>query len=194
MRTLRDTKTWYQKQDMDFGDKWFYDHNVMDYIGRVDNASWPTVWRYNQISDDALSEYHRMGAVAMFRDVPTPVSKLGNFMAGYGTEEIGVWRILSWASQFLRGMTNDATGDMSWDAGTDFANSGGTNLVELTTTLATNMWTQVANGSVENSKVFALWPNPANADNHAETLTTDFDHNRQFLSPGIVRQTPPPQN
>ena len=191
MRTLRDTKTWYQKQDMDFGDKWFYDHNVMDYIGRVDNASWPTVWRYNQISDDALSEYHRMGAVAMFRDVPTPVSKLGNFMAGYGTEEIGVWRILSWASQFLRGMTNDATGDMSWDAGTDFANSGGTNLVELTTTLATNMWTQVANGSVENSKVFALWPNPANADNHAETLTTDFDHNRQFLSPGVVRGTIP---
>jgi hypothetical protein len=56
------------------------------------------------------------------------------------------------------------------------------------------MWSLVAGGHVENDKVFALWPNPANTDNHAETLTTDFDHNRQFLSPGIVRQTPSPQN
>ena len=194
MQTLRDTKSWYQKQDGDFGDKWFYDHNVMDYIGRVDNTSWPTVWRYNQITDDVLNEYYRMGAVATFRGVPTPVAKLGNFMAGYGTETVGVWRILRWASQFIRGMANDATGSMSWAVGEDFASSAGTNLVECTTTLATNMWSLVAGGQVENDKVFALWPNPANADNHAETLTTDFDHNRQFLSPGIVRQTPPPQN
>ena len=194
MQTLRDTKSWYQKQDIDFGDRWFYDHNVMDYIGRVDNASWPTVWRYNQISDDVLSEYYRMGAVATFRGVPTPVAKLGNFMAGYGTETIGVWPILRWASQFLRGMVNDATGSMSWDAGTEYANSSGSNLVGISTSLATNMWSQVSNGSVENGKVFMLWPNPANADNHADELSEDFDHNRQFLSPGIVRQTPPPQN
>ena len=194
MQTLRDTKSWYQKQDGDFGDKWFYDHNVMDYIGRVDNTSWPTVWRYNQITDDVLNEYYRMGAVATFRGVPTPVAKLGNFMAGYGTETVGVWRILRWASQFIRGMANDATGSMSWAVGEDFATSAGTNLVECTTTLATNMWSLVAGGQVENDKVFALWPNPANTDNHADALTTDFDHNRQFLSPGIVRQTPPPQN
>ena len=194
MQTLRDTKSWYQKQDGDFGDKWFYDHNVMDYIGRVDNTSWPTVWRYNQITDDVLNEYYRMGAVATFRGVPTPVAKLGNFMAGYGTETVGVWRILRWASQFTRGLANDATGSMSWAVGEDFATSAGTNLVECTTTLATNMWSLVAGGQVENDKVFALWPNPANTDNHADALTTDFDHNRQFLSPGIVRQTPPPQN
>ena len=194
MQTLRDTKSWYQKQDGDFGDKWFYDHNVMDYIGRVDNTSWPTVWRYNQITDDVLNEYYRMGAVATFRGVPTPVAKLGNFMAGYGTETVGVWRILRWASQFTRGLANDATGSMSWAVGEDFATSAGTNLVECTTTLATNMWSLVAGGQVENDKVFALWPNPANADNHAETLTTDFDHNRQFLSPGIVRKTPQQQN
>lgn len=191
MQTLRDTKSWYQKQDMDFGDKWFYDHNAMDYIGRVDNALRPTVWRYNQVSDDILNEYYRMGAVAMFRGVPTPIAKLGNFMAGYGTEVVGVWRILRWASQFLRGMANDVTGNMSWDAGTDFADSGSANLVELTTTLATNMWTQVRDGSVENSKVFALWPNPANADNHVDALTADFDHNRQFASPGVVRRAIP---
>ena len=194
MRTLRDTKSWYQKQDGDFGDKWFYDHNVMDYIGRVDNTSCPTVWRYNQITDDVLNEYYRMGAVATFRGVPTPVAKLGNFMAGYGTETVGVWRILRWASQFIRGMANDATGSMSWAVGEDFASSARTNLVECTTTLATNMWSLVAGGQVENDKVFALWPNPANADNHAETLTTDFDHNRQFLSPGIVRKTTQQQN
>jgi hypothetical protein len=194
MQTLRDTKSWYQKQDGDFGDKWFYDHNVMDYIGRVDNTSWPTVWQYNQITDDVLNEYYRMGAVATFRGVPTPVAKLGNFMAGYGTETVGVWRILRWASQFTRGLANDATGSMSWAVGEDFASSAGTNLVECTTTLATNMWSLVAGGQVENYKVFALWPNPANADNHAETLTTDFDHNRQFLSPGIVRKTPQQQN
>ena len=194
MKTLRDTKAWYQKQDIDFGDRWFYNHNAMDYIGRVDNTSWPTVWRYNQISDDNLNEYYRMGAVAMFRGVPTPVSKLGNFMAGYGTKVVGVWEILCWASQFLRGMSNDATGNMSWDAGNDFANANGSNLVERTTTLATNMWSQVANGSVENSKVFALWPNPADADNHGEALTSNFDHNRQFLSPGVVREARQQQN
>jgi hypothetical protein len=194
MKTLRDTKAWYQKQDIDFGDRWFYNHNAMDYIGRVDNASWPTVWRYNQISDDILNEYYRMGAVAMFRGVPTPVSKLGNFMAGYGTKVVGVWEIVCWASQFLRGMSNDATGNMSWDAGNDFANANGSNLVERTTTLATNMWSQVANGSVENSKVFALWPNPADADNHGEALTSNFDHNRQFLSPGVVREARQQQN
>ena len=188
MQTLRDTKSWYQKQDIDFGDRWFYNHNAMDYIGRVDNASWPTVWRYNQISDDVLGEYYRMGAVAMFRGVPTPVAKLGNFMAGYGTEEVGVWRILRWASQFLRGRSNDATGNMSWDVGTDFANTGGASLVELTTTLATNMWQQVAGGNVVNGKVFVLWPNPQGADNHVGALTADFDHNRQFASPGVVRE------
>lgn len=188
MQTLRDTRTWYQKQDGDFGDRWFYDHNVMDYIGRVDNASRPTVWQYNQITDAVLSEYYRMGAVATFRGVPTPVSKLGNFMAGYGTETVGVWWILRRASQYARGMANDATGSSSWAVGEEFASSSWTNLVECTTTLATNMWSLVAGGEVENDKVFALWPNPANADNHAETLTTDFDHNRQFLSPGIVRE------
>ena len=193
MQTLRDTKSWYQKQDSDFGDRWFYDHNVMDYIGRVDNTSWPTAWRYNQISDDVLDEYYRMGAVATFRGVPTPVAKLGNFMAGYGTEVVGVWSILRWISQNFRGMSNDATGSMSWAVGEDFASSAETNLVECTTTLATNIWSLVAGGQVENDKVFTLWPNPANADNHADELTVDFDHNRQFLSPGIVRETLPPQ-
>ena len=188
MQTLRDTKSWYQKQDSDFGDRWFYDHNAMDYIGRVDNASWPTVWRYNQISDDVLGEYYRMGAVAMFRGVPTPVSKLGNFMAGYGTETVGVWGILRWVAQFIRGMPNDATGNMSWDVGGGFADGEGSNLVECTTALATNMWQQVASGNVENGKVFALWPNPQGADNHVDALTTGFDHNRQFASPGVVRE------
>ena len=188
MQTLRDTRTWYQKQDGDFGDRWFYDHNVMDYIGRVDNASRPTVWQYNQITDAVLSEYYRMGAVATFRGVPTPVSKLGNFMAGYGTETVGVWWILRRASQYARGMANDATGSTSWAVGEEFASSSWTNLVECTTTLATNMWSLVAGGEVENDKVFALWPNPADTDNHGDELTVGFDHNREFLSPGIVRE------
>ena len=188
MQTLRDVKTWYQKQDPDFGTRWFYDHNVVDYVGRVDNALRPTVWRYNQISDAPGSEYYRMGAVAMFRGIPTPISKLGNFIAGYGTEVVGVWRILRWASQIL-GTRNDATSWMSWHAGEDFASSGSSNLVERTSSLAADMWRQVANGGTENKKVFMLWSNPVDCDNYIRNPEPDFDYNRHFTSPGIIHES-----
>lgn len=179
MTALRDNMAWYQKQDEDFGNLYFYMANAMDYVGRVDNGQWPTVWKYNQIDESLLTGYYRMGAVAMFRGVPTRVAKLGNFMAAYGTKTVGVWEILRMMSQW-KGSSNDTTATMSWNAGTDVAL--GSNLVERTSALALDMW------PLADIKVRRLWPNVMSADNHIET-SDDFDYNRFFASPGTVRKS-----
>lgn len=179
MTALRDNMAWYQKQDDDFGNLYFYMANAMDYVGRVDNVQWPTVWKYNQIDENFLKEYYRMGAVAMFRGIPTRVAKLGNFMAAYGTKVVGVWEILRMMSQW-KGSLNDTTATMSWNAGTDVAL--GSNLVERTEALASDMWAHA------DIKVRRLWPNIMPADNHIET-SDEFDYNRFFISPGTVRKS-----
>ena len=179
MANLSATSGPLERQTPNFGLRWFNDDGAADYRGRVDNAIWPTVWRYNQVSD--LSGF---GAVATLYGIPARVSKLGNFFAGYGTRILGVWGVSRWLSQWI-GTDNDETAEMSWDAGTDVAD--GSNLTSRVAMLSTNMW------SVSDAKVRTLWPNPAATDNHVVAPTNSVDYNFSFQSPGVVEWNISPQ-
>ena len=172
MANLAATSGPLERQTPNFGLRWFNNDGAADYRGRVDNAVWQTVWRYNQI--DELSGF---GAVATLYGAPARASKLGNFFAGYGTRILGVWGISRWLSQQI-GTDNDETAEMSWDAGTDVAD--GSNLTARVAMLSTNMW------SVSDAKVRTLWPNPAATDNHVVAPTNRVDYNFFFRSPGVV--------
>ena len=161
----------FERQTPSFGRKWFYNGGAADYLGRVDNASRPTVWFYNQVDDIS-----GMGAVASFYGVPMRMAKLGNFLAGYGTEFLGVWGVSQWLSQGI-GTSNDETASMSWDAGNLVAS--GTGVVTAASTLSTNMWDHA------DVKVRRLWPNPVPTDNHA-VFSSSFDFNLNFCSPGVA--------
>ena len=52
------------------------------------------MWTYNKVNDIS-----GQGAVATFYGVPTRMAKLGNFLAGYGTERLGIWGISQWLAQ-----------------------------------------------------------------------------------------------
>ena len=167
-----DAKTgWFERQTPTFGTKWFNDAGAVDYLGRVDNAARPTVWCYNQVSDIS-----GMGAVASLYGAPMRIAKLGNFLAGYGTESLGVWGVSQWLSQGI-GIPNDATAAMSWDAGVSVASGG--DFGTTAHSLSTNMW------GAADSKVRRLWPNPVPTDNHTP-FSFSFDFNRSFCSPGVV--------
>ena len=160
-----------ERQSVEFGLEWFFSHGSADYLGRVNNSNWPTVWRYNQVND--LSGF---GAVATLYGIPARMAKLGNFLAGYGTRRLGVWEVSRMLSQFL-GTSNDATADMSWAAATDVVN--GSNVVVIVSSLSTNMWSEA------DSKVKNLWPNPADADNHL-ARPANVNYNRFFRSPRVI--------
>ncbi|MBQ3749457.1 MAG: hypothetical protein II863_18760, partial [Kiritimatiellae bacterium] len=164
------------RQTEDFGNEWFLDGAASDYIGRVDSHSEPTVWRYNQVSDDLLTR--GMGAVAMWRGTPARIAKIGNFMAGYGTRRLGIRESSRRASQFI-GTENDESAEMSWSAG-DAAFLGG-DVASATAALATNMW------PVADMKVRRLWPNTSPCDNHVADGEY-FDYNFSFCSPGSVQK------
>ena len=164
------------KQSRDFGYEWFNDNAASDYIGRVDSQGHPTVWRYNQVSDDHVKI--GMGAVAMWRGIPVRVAKLGNFLAGYGTKRLGIRETSRILSQMI-GTENDATANMSWQGGGDAFTSG--DVVSVTGALATNMW------PVADMKVKRLWPNPAACDNHVPDGQR-FDYNFSFCSPRSVKR------
>lgn len=161
----------FERQTPSFGRRWFYNGGAADYLGRVDNALRPTVWVYNQVNDIS-----GMGAVASFYGVPMRMAKLGNFLAGYGTELLGVWGVSQWLSQGL-GSLNDETASMSWGAGTLVAS--GTGVVTAAASLSTNMWDHA------DVKARRLWPNPVPTDNHA-VFSSSFDFNYNFCSPGVV--------
>ena len=161
----------FERQLPTFGVKWFNDNGAVDYLGRVDNAGSKTVWTYNKVNDIT-----GMGAVATFYGVPTRMAKLGNFLAGYGTERLGIWGISQWLAQGI-GTTNDVTATMSWDAGTQLAEGGTVGVAAAA--LSTGMW-----GSAD-GKERQLWPNHAAADNHA-LLSDGLDFNLNFCSPGVI--------
>lgn len=174
MTNLAATSGPLERQTPSFGLRWFNNRGASDYRGRVDNATWRTVWRYNQVND-----FSGFGAVATVYGIPARMSKLGNFLAGYGTRILGVWGVSRWLSQSI-GTDNDESAEMSWDAGTDVAD--GSNFMARVSMLSTNMW------SVGGAKVRTLWPNPAWADNHVVAPTNRVDYNFFFRSPGVVER------
>lgn len=161
-----------ERQTPSFGLRWFSNAGASDYRGRVDNATWQTVWRYNQVNDA-----DGFGAVTTLYGVPVRTAKLGNFLAGFGTRMLGVWGVSRWLAQSI-GTGNDETAEMSWDAGTDVAD--GSSFSSRVAALSANMW------GVSDTKVRTLWPNPAAADNHVEPPLDHIDYNFFFRSPGVV--------
>ena len=166
--------TYLERQTVSFGEEWFNDNGVGDYLGRVDSALAPTVWHYNQVND--LSG---MGAVVTFRGVPMRVAKLSNFLVSYETKKIGVFAISRWLARYRYGTWDDDAGSLSWDAGTSVAE--GSNLEDTLQAMATNMW------SVTDEKERCLWPNERSTDNHT-IVTPDLDFNFNFISPGFTTQ------
>ena len=75
------------------GVEWFVTLGHGDYLGRPNNASAPTVRKYNQVDNDG------MGAVATWCGVPVKVAKASNFMVAYACRRIGVHPALAWASR-----------------------------------------------------------------------------------------------
>ena len=166
--------TYLERQTISFGEEWFNDNGVGDYLGRVDSALAPTVWHYNQVND--LSG---MGAVATFRGVPMRVAKLSNFLVAYETERINVFALSRWLARYRYGTWDDDAGSASWDAGTAVAD--GADLDETMQAMATNVW---AGADVKERR---LWPNTRPTDNHT-TFTPDIDFNFNFISPGFTTQ------
>jgi hypothetical protein len=166
--------TYLERQTVSFGEEWFNDNGVGDYLGRVDSALAPTVWHYNQVND--LSG---MGAVATFRGVPMRVAKLSNFLVAYETERINVFALSRWLARYRYGTWDDDAGSASWDAGTAVAD--GADLDETMQAMATNVW---AGADVKERQ---LWPNIRPTDNHT-TFTPDIDFNFNFISPGFTTQ------
>ena len=166
--------TYLERQTISFGEEWFNDNGVGDYLGRVDSALAPTVWHYNQVND--LSG---MGAVATFRGVPMRVTKLSNFLVAYETERINVFALSRWLARYRYGTWDDDAGSASWDAGTAVAD--GADLDETMQAMATNVW---AGADVKERR---LWPNSMSTDNHT-IFTPDIDFNFNFISPGFTTQ------
>ncbi len=157
-----------------FGRRWFVWNGNGDYAGRVDNASFRTIWLYNQVDDIS-----GLGAVATWYGYPTRMAKLSNLVVGYCTEMIGVSRFRQWISQGI-GTWNDSTATMSWDCGVDLASGG--NITTKCSACAYEMWEEA------DDKVKRLWPNTHNADNHSVD-DSEFDFNHYFWSPGLIQNS-----
>ncbi len=161
-----------ERQTVSFGRDWFHDGGVGDYLGRVNSASAPTVWLYNQVNDDT-----GMGAVATFCGVPTRMAKLSNFLVAYETQKLGVSGFRQRLARSIYGTFDDGTASQSWNAGIAVAN--GTSLSKATQAMSTNMWHQA------DAKERRLWPNDSATDNHT-IYSFDLDFNYNFISPGFT--------
>ena len=158
-----------------FGWKWFVKKGNGDYLGRPDNSSSPTVWCYNQVSDDT-----GMGAVATLSGVPIRVAKLSNFMVGYASSLLEIGSTKSYLAQLI-GTSNDQSATMSWQAGEDVAN--GSNFWHTVSNLSHEAW------GAADQKNRRLWPNNNHLDNAGNPIYyTNF--NRVFYPPGFLRKNP----
>lgn len=161
---------------------WFFIDANGDYIGRVDSAARPTVWRYNDIDDDT-----GLGAIATLHGLPVRMAKLSNFLVSTTLTSLEVNEMLRRMAAHI-GSNDDPAAGISWSAGTDVATNG--NFIAATAAMSTNIW------RVADEEVITLWPNTAPADNHAPRSRT-MDLNRVFCSPGFIdkcgRQTRPAQ-
>jgi hypothetical protein len=157
------------------GYRWFNDNGAGDYAGRPNNASFPTVRKYNQI------DYGGLGAVATWFGVPIRNAKASNFLVAYAVRKISVPSFVAWVAQLV-GTFNDEAASRSWDAG--WAVAGGADYEATATGLVKEIFDK---GDDKNIK---LWPNLQPPDNHvAESELTDLDE--QFVSPGFTEMDAP---
>ncbi|HMP83683.1 MAG TPA: lamin tail domain-containing protein [Verrucomicrobiota bacterium] len=167
--------SWWERQSIGNGMRWFFNGGAGDYLGRPNNSSWPTVWAYNQIDAGG------MGAVATWNGTPIRIAKISNFMVAYGARKIGVNPVFAWISQVL-GSFNDSAASKSWDAGWDVA--GGASYSATVAALVVDVWDEA------DEKNRKLWPNSGSCDNFVSPNSiSNFDN--QFTSPGFLYMTSP---
>jgi hypothetical protein len=155
---------------------WFNNNGAGDYLGRPDNASYPTVWAYNQVSSDGF------GAVATWKGIPIKIAKMSNFIVAYAARKIGVRSTEAWIANFLIGHGNDVSATESWNAGWDVA--AGSSYDSTVATMVKYVWDK------SDGKNEKLWPNYPPVDNYvAPDSWGDPDH--QFTSPGFLYMTNP---
>ena len=150
------------------GRKWFWNNAAGDFIGRPDNGRFPTVWCYNQVSDE-----DGMGAVATWGGLPIRVSKMSNFWFGYVGTKLDVPYYKLWLSQMF-GTSNDESAELSWKAGRALAEGGDYG------TVVSNLVRAAYDKS--DAKNRRLWPNIEPLDNEVRA-GTDMDVNRNFCAP-----------
>jgi hypothetical protein len=157
------------------GYRWFNDNGAGDYAGRPNNASFPTVRKYNQV------DYGGLSAVATWFGVPTRTAKASNFLVAYAARRIGVHPVAAWIAQAV-GTFNDEAASRSWGAGWEVA--GGVDYELTASELVKEIFDK---GDDKNMK---LWPNPQPPDNHVgESKLINLDE--QFVSPGFTEMDAP---
>jgi hypothetical protein len=160
------------------GFEWFVAVGHGDYLGRPNNASSPTVRKYNQVDDEGK------GAVATWCGVPVKIAKASNFIVAYACRRIDVKSFLAWGAQLI-GTKNDASGQKSWDAG--WAVGGGADYGNAASNLVVDIWDEHKNDD-KNQK---LWPNHAPADNYVAPPFFFGEQDVRFTSPGFLYMTTP---
>lgn len=164
-----------ERESVSWGEKWFNDAGVADYLGRADSSSAQTVWIYNEVNDDS-----GLGAVATWQGVPTRMSKLSNFLVSYAVEKLGVPQWKQYLSRIRYGTWDNDSAAISWNQGHALAHGGDVREVAIATAQA--IW------PVADEKERRLWPNEVPADNHSEKGVCEISYNLNFISPAFLRK------
>jgi hypothetical protein len=182
-----------RRTDTAFLNKYFYDNNTGDYVGRPDNSNSPMVWYYGQVATSGLSgDMYGLGCVCTWKGHPVLLGKLSNFITAYAAQKIGV---PYWKTQLARwlpfvGTIDGTTGAKSWDAGWDVAQ--GQNYDTVVTGLVDYIWKNEA----ADDKTKRPWPNPSQPDNFVSPFEADGetfhrpDLDHEFTSPGFLYCNP----
>lgn len=157
---------------------WFYAAGAGDYLGRVDNGTYKTVWYYNQVNDSGR------GGCCTWHGYPIRNAKLSNFLIAYTCEKIGVKPEDMQTARNHLGHPDDVSATLSWNAG--IAVAKGTNYLDCVTNMVRAAFLS------HDGKSEKLWPNMAPADNHYPGIPyiSEFDPDHIFLSPGFLYSDP----
>ena len=156
---------------------WFSDNFHGDYIGRPNSLDAQTIWYYNQVND-----LNYRGAICTWFGIPTRLSDINYFLAGYTMKKINVPDPTLALAQIFAGTPwdqNDIATQLSFVAGT---------------MLATNQISYVQMKGVimdmyddtEDGKNKTLWPNFSYSDNYVGSypnVPSSFNPNTMMASP-----------
>lgn len=162
-----------------WGAYWFYVNGSGDYLGRADSSTKPTVWAYNQISDETF-----MGEVVTLHGIPIRLSKLSDFLVSYTMASVDIGEAC-FTMAFWIGTDDGLSAQLAREAGEYVATNG--HFQSATAAMTTNGWFE------NDIKVQRLWPNYEPADNH-RPRSEIHNFNFEFCSPGFVDELRPQSN
>ncbi|MCK9618031.1 MAG: hypothetical protein M0R21_09385 [Lentimicrobiaceae bacterium] len=155
---------------------WFFDNLHGDYIGRPDCSQNPTVWYYNQVNDENMR-----GAILTWFGIPTRLSDVSYFLAGYTLTKINAPEVVNLIAQYWAGGCNynDQATQIALLAGIDLAK--GIIKYNQVKTLVQTMFDKTLD-----NKNTTLWPNnsiPNNYSGSYPNVPPSFNPNTMFASP-----------